>query len=215
MMTLARKANHNSHHQHRSAFVVPCDNTATTGKVRQLKSLNYVIRTSSLFRIGTLRSNLRDLRARRSRALHCASNSQVQSRDCWRSIHTILRSSPVSSLLRRGRQCVQSSVENSKKSKGRFCERQFRNRNANKFKAKGRTNLSVQSLASMVSASTSASSRGWRGRTRRNPISHSSPASMRAPRAVGLLTITNRPHQFSASCSRRLCGDFTSVRRSQ
>ncbi len=84
MTSLARKANHNSHFQTRPA-VVDCDHAATVGNFLQRESSSCSHAPSSLFQGGTGYARL-------GRAPHCASDSLVQSRDCMRSIRTILRS---------------------------------------------------------------------------------------------------------------------------
>lgn len=83
-MTLARKADHNSHNQPRPAGVVDCDHRATGGKTPQLKFLNYVILPSQLFQFGTQRATA-------GRVQRCASDFPIRSAGCMDCVHTIDR----------------------------------------------------------------------------------------------------------------------------
>ena len=85
----SRVVNHVAHYQPRPACVVDCDHAATGGKSLQLKSLTYVIRTSSLFHRDTDSEQLSATCASAGRPRRCASDNRVQSTDCMDRIHAI------------------------------------------------------------------------------------------------------------------------------
>jgi hypothetical protein len=193
-----REAHHNSHHSGRPAIVVAFHHAATTGKTPQLKSLTYVVRTSSLFQDGTAF-------ARSGRALHCASDFLVLPTDCMDETHAIravflcaLRSTGVCS-------CVLFTGDRSQArpelaDRLRKARRQIQN--INKISERARTKLSGPSLASTGTGSAFAISPSWHFPKRQKPTWRSRRGTTRAHAGAGLLTTPN-PCRSSWRRSRR------------